>query len=236
MKINRDSDFFKNTVSAKGQLEESKRVSFYLKDDSAIRVLFVGNSITRHGILESIGWFGDYGMAASCKENDYVHRTVHGFEKIYGNVSFCIVSASDWERNFNNDEILFEKDFASAKLFDPDIVIIRLGENVNNGLLSKYCFKTHFACLVKYFSENAEKTIVTSLFWEYEPIDEQIKSFCENTPGVIYVPINQFGRRDDYKAIGEYEHNGVAQHPNDRGMKEIADALLKALGNFCDEN
>ena len=39
----------------------------------ARRVLFLGNSITRHPPLASIGWNNDWGMAASAREKDYAH-------------------------------------------------------------------------------------------------------------------------------------------------------------------
>ena len=63
----------KNTVSAKGQLTSSKFITFDNREGKGIKVMFVGNSITLHGVLPSIGWNNEWGMAASAKENDYVH-------------------------------------------------------------------------------------------------------------------------------------------------------------------
>lgn len=62
-----------NTVSAKGQLVNSDSLRFYGDENAKIKILIVGNSITRHGVLPSIGWYHDFGMAASAEENDYVH-------------------------------------------------------------------------------------------------------------------------------------------------------------------
>ena len=67
------SQMKKNTVDPQNQLYTRNRVNILNPAGKGIRVLFAGNSITRHGPKEEIGWYGDYGMAASCEENDYVH-------------------------------------------------------------------------------------------------------------------------------------------------------------------
>ena len=61
----------KNTVSAENQLKQNSCVTFF--GDGNLKILFVGNSITRHGVLEEIGWLNDHGMAASSIDKDYVH-------------------------------------------------------------------------------------------------------------------------------------------------------------------
>lgn len=41
-------------------------------------ILFIGNSITLHGKCNY--WWGEWGMAASDKEKDYVHQLVKRLE------------------------------------------------------------------------------------------------------------------------------------------------------------
>ena len=83
----------KNTVKSENQLNKMSHITFENETGKGARVLFVGNSITRHGVKADIGWFNDWGMAATSKENDYVHITkklvlekglsIDNYEKIY---------------------------------------------------------------------------------------------------------------------------------------------------------
>lgn len=220
-------DIFENTVSAQGQLKDSEYIKYTIKEDAKLRVLFVGNSITRHGVKEEIGWTRDCGMAASCIEKDYVHLVVKGLEKKYGPISYCIAQAVEWEYKFNQDgEVL--KQFSAAKDFDADIVILRIGENSDMELLKTEDYYRHFDYMAKFFFNDHCKKVVTSLFWRYDPIDVPIHKVAEDN-GYTYVEIDEFGARDDCKALGEFWHDGVAKHPNDKGMEEIAKAILKVL-------
>ena len=91
-------------VDSKNQMKDSPSVRFENLSNEGLRVLFVGNSVTLHGPSEPIGWFGDWGMAASGKEKDYVHLVEDHIKTKYPNASFCICNAADWERGYKNSE------------------------------------------------------------------------------------------------------------------------------------
>ena len=218
-------DLITNDVPAVGQLRGSDCISFETTENADIKLLFLGNSITRHGKAENLGWCGDWGMAASSKENDYVHKLISKFCQKGIKVSVCIANLSDWERTRNMD-LLFTK-YSSALRFNADYVIVRLGENAcPDKYLSE--FELCYGELTDLFSRNGAKIVLTDLFWEYEPFDNFVAELAK-ARGYAFAEIHDLGNDDEMKAIGKFSHNGVAVHPGDKGMAEIAERIFRVL-------
>jgi hypothetical protein len=218
-------DLITNDVPAVGQLKGSDCISFETTENADIKLLFLGNSITRHGKAENLGWCGDWGMAASSKENDYVHKLISKFCQKGIKVSVCIANLSDWERTRNMD-LLFTK-YSSALRFNADYVIVRLGENAcPDKYLSE--FELCYGELTDLFSRNGAKIVLTDLFWEYEPFDNFVAELAK-ARGYAFAEIHDLGNDDEMKAIGKFSHNGVAVHPGDKGMAEIAERIFRVL-------
>lgn len=218
-------DIITNDVPAVGQLKGSDCISFETTENADIKLLFLGNSITRHGKAENLGWCGDWGMAASSKENDYVHKLISKFCQKGVKVSVCIANLSDWERTRNMD-LLFTK-YLSALRFNADYVIVRLGENAcPDKYLSE--FELCYGELTDLFSRNGAKIVLTDLFWEYEPFDNFVAELAK-ARGYAFAEIHDLGNDDAMKAIGKFSHNGVAVHPGDKGMAEIAERIFRVL-------
>ena len=218
-------DIITNDVPAVGQLKGSDCISFETTENADIKLLFLGNSITRHGKAENLGWCGDWGMAASSKENDYVHKLISKFCQKGVKVSVCIANLSDWERTRNMD-LLFTK-YLSALRFNADYVIVRLGENAcPDKYLSE--FELCYGELTDLFSRNGAKIVLTDLFWEYEPFDNFVAELAK-ARGYAFAEIHDLGNDDEMKAIGKFSHNGVAVHPGDKGREEIAERIFRVL-------
>ena len=223
-------DLLNNTVSAKDQLESDQYVSFERVEAPVKKVLFIGNSITRHGVADYIGWHNDWGMAASDISKDYVHVAAATLRQAFGPISVCIAQCATWEWQYWSTEVL-EQYYARARDFAADIIVVRLGENVDRGKLAEHDLAAGFADMVKFFAVNpAAQIVVTDLFWRSEAIDEPIARACEAN-GWPLVEIGDLGAMDEMKALGLFEHEGVALHPGDKGMAAIAARITDHIVN-----
>ena len=220
----------KNNVSALNQLSEENLFQTF-NNAGKRRLLFVGNSITRHGPKPEIGWENDWGMAASKKENDYVHVTVAMLEKIEGEIDYCIVNCGEWETEYYNEKVL-EKYF-DVRDFRADTIIIRIGENIWNARdkFQEYSLEIYFEKLVKFFAScESARVIITGMFWPHEEIEASLEVVAKKM-GVPFVKLDDLCV-DENMAIGQYAHGGVCLHPNDEGMRKIAERIVCAINNF----
>lgn len=224
----------KNTVSSKNQLEENDYVEIFGEIDSKIKILFVGNSITKHAPNEKIGWNGNWGMAATSLENDYVHQTVKKLKDRYDSVSYCICQVSEWENNYKNKIVPYDL-FLKAREFSADIIVMRCVENCKVIDFDEICFEREYKKLIEYLNLNKNaKVILTTSFWHHPKADEIISKIGkENAHPVI--ELGCLGEREDMKAIGMFEHSGVANHPGDYGMKIISEKIFEVIKQNYDK-
>lgn len=215
----------KNTVESKNQV--NKNVLLEGLKNGSPRIMFVGNSITLHGPSPQVGWYGNWGMAASEKDKDYVHLCIKHVNKKFPNAAFCIVQAADWERGYK--EIDIADVFSEAQQFNPDVIITRLSENVPLDYLEHDSFIKSMNVFHKYLSGTNEqvKLIVTSNVFANKVKDEVLESYSKKF-NAEYVYIDDYRQNKENLAL-EFEHEGVQLHPGDKGMKFIADRIITAL-------
>lgn len=216
-----------NTVKAEGQVDVNQYVSIFNRGGKK-RVLFFGNSITRHEPNASLGWHGDWGMAASSREKDFVHLIVAELDKKYGKVDYCIAQGSAWEFNYRNSTETLKKFYSEARDFDAEIIVIRIGENVTAAKHLEVSCKPAFAEAVDFLvGKSAEKVVITDMFW-YSVYNDDLREVCEEK-GHTFCHLTDLENDERTMAKGLFEHPGVAGHPGDFGMQCIADRILAKI-------
>jgi lysophospholipase L1-like esterase len=192
------------------------------------KILFLGNSITLHGPAPHIGWHGNWGMAATSQEKDYVHLILGKLAAATGKQSKVhIKNAADFERNFNDYDLA--AGLKEELDFQADVIIIALGENavsLNTDELRSQ-FHTAFTNLLDIFKKQGRPAIfVRGTFWLDEDKNSIMKKACEESGG-FFVDNSKLGEDEANFARSErkIDHSGVAGHPGDKGMQAIADSI-----------
>ncbi len=216
----------KNTVKATNQVSQNV---FVLGDmmNGEPKIMFLGNSITKHGVAPQIGWHGDWGMGASSIENDYVHICMNKILKKYPDAVFCIVQGAVWERSYRNCNI--DEYFKEASNFNPDVMICLLSENVINEDFDSEIFIAELHKFHKYLSgknKNA-KIIVCSNFFNNEEKTKALELYAEKY-STEFVFISDL-ILDEENLASKYEHEGIKIHPGDKGMRIIAERITEKI-------
>ena len=222
------------------QYQNSLTYRIYSKEfsdiDSINKIVFLGNSITRKRVIPEIGWLSNYGMAASCKERDYCHVIESTLKMKNPNLRIDIGDMVPWEHDFSID-----KDSLLGGVIDDsvDVVIIRLGENVPGDSVGK--LDVAMRGLIDYIEKKTDaKIIMTGCFWTSWAKDAKMRMVAaeRDIPFVTldYLDIDANKALNGGDAVDtagvRYHFDGkfVGTHPNDNGMRGIADALLPLFG------
>lgn len=137
-----------------------------------------------------------------------------------------------WERNLNcNIDSLI-----GTHVTDKDVIVIRLGENVQD----KEAFKSGILRLVEYCKRKADKVVITGCFWKDEEKERAIIN-AAHMHGLTFIPIDWIDRLYNSRPkVGDtlYDIHGkpytvtkdfIIAHPDDEGMKKIAEAIYRVL-------
>ncbi len=196
------------------------------------KVAFLGNSITKHGPKPSIDWHGNWGMAATAEARDYVHLVTAGLTKAQAAAPQILVNnIAQFEREHATYDV--EKGLADTVAFAATHIVIAIGENVPalTTDAAKATFKAKMQAVIKMLNGPQKPTfIVRGSFWANAAKDQILEEVCREVGGV-FVDLRAVSKDESNYARSErpYKHAGVGNHPGDKGMQSIADAILKAL-------
>ena len=216
------------------EIEEPYLIPMHLKATERHDVLCIGNSITYHAPSPNLGWYSAWGMAATKPEKDYCHVLESMLKAKNTNSTVTPLNIAAWERNplLNIDSLL--GDFISGK----DIIIIRIGENVEDvSLFQERIYDLLATCL-----RQTNHIVVTGCFWYDDYVDRCLKRTAM-LYGLNFIPLTNI-LHDNGRSVISNEHliyydtsgnpyhqsnSHVMNHPNDEGMRMIAETIYRTL-------
>lgn len=203
-----------------------------LKDDE-YRIYFIGNSITRHGYnqhtIDKFGWGHQAGMAASSEEKDYAHRlgTMLATRMPDTPVRIYFGPGSNPIRALN--------ELDQAKSFQPNLVIVQLGENIKKDMPEDRIRERYRALLGGLQALESEPLVIVVGTWapqKGKPYDGRVaridaikRELCE-AKGLPFVSVEQYAI--DPACSGTGKSWQVRWHPNDQGHAGYAKEIYES--------
>ena len=187
-------------------------------------ILVLGNSITK--CAPGGEWLGDWGMAASSPNKDFCGILSKSFNVNRKNIAI-------WENNFYCDESHYK--FVTNKHYD--YIIFKIGENVSD----LQNFKEELTKIVLFYKNFGSKIVLVTTVWSQYSFDENgnpfevpsdkdriIKEVSEEL-NCILVDISDMKQNSNNYAWNDYQDSAIASHPNDLGMKFIANKIIQKI-------
>lgn len=200
-------------------------------DKKPLAILAVGNSLTLHQPLPAIGWKGNWGMAASEADKDYVAQ----FSSDLSQVTSCKTTAERasfavFERNFWNETTEAARKKITASAANANVIIVQLSDNVSDSDFTTYEFEKHYADLVKELTTASPAATVVCIgpWWGHPAKEEAITRSCRAVGGTP-VTISDLRTNPENRATASSQNSGVAAHPSDAGMAAIAARIIATL-------
>ena len=188
---------------------------------TAKKILFIGDSITKHAPNAGLEWTGNWGMAATDSTKDFAHLL---FAKIAAAQTTTPAMAVD---GVGGASILSKVTALNAlKAIGADVVFIQIGEN--DPTLTQSNFAAAYDTLVGTLRKsNPEMHIFCASVWkDGSKRDEVIKPICVKY-GAAYADISAEAAKPVNSALatGLFPNAGVNWHPSNAGMQAYADAF-----------
>lgn len=195
------------------------------------RMLVIGNSIMNHGPAPDFGWFNNNGMAASAPEKDFVHLLTGQLQTLYAGVAVKLQSSGSLERQYGMSNYSIDEFNEPVQQFKPDLILVRMGENVDDSQVQARNFETSFRefleRLVLLSGSQPIKIVCTTSVWSNPQADAVIRKIT-NEKGYTLVDLSSMVGQGQYFA-SQYANGAVAAHPNDAGMQRIDELIWEKL-------
>jgi lysophospholipase L1-like esterase len=210
------------------------------------KILFLGDSITHSVPGPQIGWTGDWGMAASAADKDYVHlflaqlaaaRIAKGQEA--GNpVPPAAPAPEVWIFNEGGGKVTDKVPFVDKiSAFHADLAIVQLGENDHQNVTVEGFQQPYEKLLAAIRAGNPNARILCAGVWGLWPTGDQTKNVmvraaCQKY-GATFADMSK-AFSDPANRVGSenrFTNTAVNWHPGDAGMAAYAKAFWEALAS-----
>lgn len=207
------------------------------KGPNDFRILFMGDSITRHGFSKStinkLGWDHLAGMAATKEENDYAHLTAAKIQKIMPDKKVHVYFHNKGGSGAAAHRLSVIDEFAE---FAPQLVVVQLGEHEKEAA-GVDALRTNYKKLLQKIQawKPAPLIICTGVWNPYgagektsyagwtKTVEDTMQEICKEM-SIPFASVEQYAL--DPTCSGWGTSGGVKWHPNDKGMQGYCEAIF----------
>ena len=190
------------------------------------KVLILGNHITYQKAAPWNEFKEGKGLGASKPEKDYTHQLFELLKKDHHSIEMTLMDIRNWETTFYYSKLYSE--LAKLKDYQPNLVIIRLGEVIGDCSLKDHPYEKFILKLCQLFDLNKTRIVITSTFTGREEIDLAHKKVAEQL-GERYVDLTDLRFEYSYTSKERFLNNEFKIIPNDLGMSKIAERIYQAI-------
>ena len=193
------------------------------------KVLILGNSIIRHPPGPDLNWFGNWGMAATAADKDFLSLLTKKIKENNEQNEVLGRNVYPFERTY---ETINLTEFEDLKAFKADIIIIRFGENISETeRAANPQLQVAVKAFVDYLADGRPvKVILTTPFWTNLGVNQNFLALSEKNKWPL-IPLHDLGLANENMALERFENISVGRHPGDLGMERIATRIWTALAN-----
>jgi lysophospholipase L1-like esterase len=178
------------------------------------KVVILGNSITYTPQNPAIGWDANWGMAATKPDSDYVHILIRHFQVKNPKVTVMVKNIISFEADAEHYD--FNAELKALRDQRPDLVIIRIGENVSPDV-DLNMFDKRYVALMEYFKSSNPGVITLGGSSVWGSVADSLMS--KHPPFVSLKSIVSDGSNFSY---GLFDNIFIQGHPGNKGMRNIA--------------
>lgn len=189
-------------------------------------ITLFGNSIVAHDPAPAIGWEGNWGMAASCRDSDFVHIIKAEIGRIGRSTEVTWGNLAAYEREWATYDLSQLDKYGKS-----DLIVIKISENIQYEQGMEARFLASYDRLIKQLSGPETIVVIAEGFWP-SPVNDMLRKYAASHNHPFVALADLFANDKSNAAIGFFENEGVANHPSDKGMRNIAARIMKVIDAY----